>query len=88
MKRPLFFLVAMLMGLGCAHKQSAKEPRDADPAAVEQVRKRAAIDLSCQEDVKVEVLEQGSMMRPWTFAASGCGRTASYLSRMGTLIRN
>jgi hypothetical protein len=87
MQKLLLVLVLSLTTLSCAHKKAAAVEKEADPAAVEQVRKRAVVDLGC-EDVKVDVLERGSMMRPWTFAVAGCGKTASYLSRMGTLIRN
>ncbi len=59
-----------------------------DQINIESVRKRAAVDLNCSEAIQVDVLEVGNSWRPWTFAAAGCGQRASYLSRMGTLMRN
>ncbi len=72
---------------GCAHTSSEKAGKGANPAEVEKVQRRAEADLSCQQ-VTVEVLEEGNMMRPWTFVAKGCDKSATYLTRMGTIIRN
>ncbi|MFT3711493.1 MAG: hypothetical protein QM817_27985 [Archangium sp.] len=73
---------------GCAHRQSgAATTKQPNPAEVEKVQKRAEIDLGCNA-VTVEVLQEGNMMNPWTFAAKGCDKSATYLARMGTIIRN
>lgn len=86
MSRSIISSVLVLSALtGCAH--GSKGPRAANPAEVAQVQKRAEVDLSCNE-VTVEVLQAGNMMQPWTFAARGCEKSATYLSRMGTIIRN
>lgn len=83
----LFTLSVLVLCAGCAH--APKGPKTANPAEVEKVAKRAALDLSCPaESVTVEVLEAGGLMTPWTFAARGCERSATYLSRAGTLFRN
>jgi PBP1b-binding outer membrane lipoprotein LpoB len=90
MFRSLAVVVSLVFFAGCAHSnanKAAAEPKAANPAEVEKVKKRAEIDLNCQA-VTVEVLEQGSMMQPWTFAAKGCDKSATYLARMGTIIRN
>jgi hypothetical protein len=70
---------------GCAHRQAG--PKQANPAEVEKVQKRAELDLNCPT-VTVEVLQEGNMMSPWTFAAKGCDKSATYLARMGTILRN
>lgn len=92
MFRSITVVMFLAFSAGCAHSGSNStkanaEPKAANPAEVEKVKKRAEIDLNCNE-VSVEVLEQGSMMRPWTFAAKGCDKSATYLARMGTIIRN
>lgn len=80
-------VVALAVATGCAH--SPKGPKAANPAELEKIQKRAAVDLNCpNEAVTVEVLEEGGMMTPWTFAAKGCEKSATYLSRAGTIIRN
>lgn len=72
---------------GCAHSQP--RPKTASSSEVEKIRKRAAVDLNCPaENVAVEVLQEGGLMTPWTFAAKGCDKSATYLSRMGTILRN
>lgn len=81
---------------GCAHRSAnadtsakAEDKGTSDTTAdVEQITKRARVDLDCAEPIKVEVIEEGNMWRPWTFSAKGCGKSASYLSRMGTIMRN
>lgn len=87
MKSLSLAVVAFVFATGCAH--SPRAPKTANPAEVERVQKRAAVDLGCPaESVTVEVLEQGGMMTPWTFSAKGCEKSATYLSRAGTLLRN
>ncbi len=87
MKNLALVVVALAVSTGCAH--SPRAPKTANPAEVEKIQKRAAVDLNCpNEAVTVEVLEEGNMMRPWTFAAKGCDKTATYLARAGTILRN
>lgn len=71
----------------CAHTPKEKTAKGPNPAEVEKVQRRAEADLNCAT-VTVEVLEEGSMMRPWTFVAKGCDKSATYLARMGTIMRN
>ena len=83
----LSLVLTIVFFAGCAH--SPREPKTVNPAELEKIQKRAAVDLNCpSEGVTVEVLEQGGMMTPWTFSAKGCDKTATYLSRAGTIIRN
>lgn len=89
--RSIYFLAVVLVSVaGCAHSEKGERaPKAANQAEVDRVTKRAAVDLNCPEaNVTVEVLEVGGLMRPWSFAAKGCDKTATYLSRAGTLIRN
>lgn len=73
---------------GCAHS-SERPTKEASDSGTEAVRRRASADLNCpEESLEVRVLETGNMFRPWTFSAKGCNQSASYLSRMGTIIRN
>lgn len=80
-------VLALAVLSGCAHTPKEKKAPVANPAEVEKVQRRAEADLNCQ-NVTVEVLEVGSMMRPWTFVAKGCDKSATYMARMGTIIRN
>lgn len=82
--------VALALALaGCAHSKQEKGGDAADTSEdVAAIKKRAVGDLNCSGEIKVEVVEEGNMWRPWTFMASGCGQHANYLSRMGTIIRN
>ena len=84
--------LVLMFGLtlvACAHNSQPKEPKPVNPAEVDRIRSRAAAELSCaEENVTVEVLEHGNTFKPWTFVAKGCDKTATYLSRMGTIIRN
>lgn len=79
--------VTFALFTGCAHTPKEKAAKRPNPAEVEKVQRRAEADLGCQQ-VTVEVLEEGTMMRPWTFLAKGCDKSATYLARMGTIIRN
>ena len=87
MKSLSIVVVALVIATGCAH--SPRAPKTANPEEIERVKQRAANDLNCPaESVTVGVLQQGGMMTPWTFSAKGCDKTATYLSRAGTIIRN
>jgi hypothetical protein len=92
MKLGVLVAFAVLAGLGCAHSSKNADSDDSSGSEtsedVRAIQKRAASDLNCAAPIKVDVVEEGSMMRPWTFSASGCGQRATYLSRMGTIIRN
>lgn len=82
-------VISALTLVGCAHSKQEKGGDSADISSdVEAIKKRAVGDLNCSSEIKVEVVEEGNMWRPWTFMASGCGQRANYLSRMGTIIRN
>jgi hypothetical protein len=87
MKKLIILFAVFAFATGCAHSQ--KGPKTASSSEVEKIQKRAAVDLNCAaENVTVEVLQEGGMMTPWTFAAKGCDKSATYLSRMGTILRN
>jgi len=87
--RLLVFALLAVSSLGCAHGKSDSKSDAPDISSdVDSIRKRAALDLNCTESIKVDVVEEGNMWRPWTFAATGCGQHATYLSRMGTIMRN
>jgi hypothetical protein len=90
MNSRLTVLLLLLSAFGCAHSKSETKEAEATDTSedVVAIRRRATVDLNCNSEIKVDVVEEGSMWRPWTFAASGCGQRATYLSRMGTIIRN
>lgn len=82
----------MVFGLllaGCRHgdaQKPAAAPEDDETMA--SIRKQAAFDLGCAEkEVKVTVLEEGSMMSPASYGAVCGEKRARYLERMGTILR-
>ena len=53
----LSLVLTIVFFAGCAH--SPREPKTVNPAELEKIQKRAAVDLNCpSEGVTVEVLER------------------------------
>jgi len=83
----------------CAHTESntsstpataAAQPADGpkESKTVQQIRKRAAFDLSCAEDqIKVSELQKGTFMQAASYGAVCGDKRVSYLERMGTIIK-
>lgn len=90
--RPLL-LTAFLALSGCATTSKSAAPADTgsgsgDDSTLAAIRKRAAFDLNCAEaSVQVTVIEEGSFMAPATYGARGCDKQATYLERMGTILK-
>lgn len=83
------FVIGLVFALGaCAHHREERAGTGEESAEAQAIKKRAMGDLNCSEEIKVEVIQEGNMMRPWTFQASGCGQRATYLTRAGMIIRN
>ncbi|MGV3626041.1 MAG: hypothetical protein ACO1OB_34850 [Archangium sp.] len=83
----LALTISLALFSGCAHTPKEKVAKTPNPAEVAKVQRRAEADLGCSQ-ISVEVLEEGNMMRPWTFVAKGCDKTATYISSVGGIMRN
>lgn len=83
-------LAAVLLTAACAttgSKPAAKKAPSAE--SVQAIRDRASFDLGCpKEAIEVIVIEEGGMLHPWTFGATGCEKKATYLSSGGSIMKN
>lgn len=71
----------------CHGGKGAHGPGEEDDAIVA-VRKRATFDLGCAEkDIQVVQLQEGSMMTAASYGATCGDKRASYIERMGTVIK-
>ena len=92
MKSTLASLVSLsfLALAACSHHDSppAESAAGQEPRVVASIRTRASFDLGCPADqVQVMELEKGTFMRPATFGVTCGDKRATYLERMGTIIR-
>jgi hypothetical protein len=93
MRHALLVLLASLSLTACATSSKASAPADTgsgagDDGTIAAIKKRAAFDLNCTEAaVQVTVIEEGSFMAPATYGARGCDKQATYLERMGTILK-
>ena len=89
MKKIRFAALAVLIAstAACHGGKGANSPGEEDDAVVA-VRKRAAFDLDCPEQqIKVVQLQEGGMMTAASYGASCGDKHASYIERMGTVIK-
>ena len=87
----------MLFALSaCAHSEARTSESSAGEAKAQTkesrtsaaVRKRAAFDLGCPgEQIQVAQIEGGTLLHPATYGATCGDKRASYLERMGTIIK-
>lgn len=93
--------LTLIAGLGaCAHSEKQSEgttandeakkpdsPKESKSAAA--VRKRAAFDLGCESNqIQLSEIETENFVRPATYGATCGEKKASYIYRMGTIIKN
>lgn len=75
MKRTMGLLLALCMGMGCAHTGSTGADTPKVDKVAQKVAHQAAFDLQCDESA-VQVVQiandMGGMMK--TYGARGCGR--------------
>lgn len=90
MKKVHFVAVVGLMIAGtaaCHGGKGANGPGEEDDAIVA-VRKRATFDLGCAaKDIVVVQLQEGSMMTAASYGATCGDKRATYIERMGTVIK-
>lgn len=90
MVRQVLFFAGACALVACSHNDSsggASAPK-ADTGAIAAIQKRASFDLGCPiEQVQVVQIEQGTFMHPATYGATCGSQRASYLERMGTIIK-
>ena len=85
-------LVLSLGTVACHHSQDTRTDAQKEAAdeqeTVDAIRTRAAFDLNCEAaQVQVVKIADGSFTAPATYGATCGEKRATYLQRMGTIIR-